>query len=93
MPSAGSRLSFSRGKSSPYRLPRSGLFDPEDLQVAVPVLPLSQLWFTRFLGPRLGTNVSKELLKAGWAVTYEQKGAVYGYDDVETYKVLEEAAK
>ena len=37
--------------------------------------------------------MSKEVMKAGWAVTYEQEGAVYGDDNVETYRALEEMAK
>ena len=37
--------------------------------------------------------MSQEMMKAGWAVTYEKKGAVYGDDTVETYKALEKEAK
>jgi len=40
-----------------------------------------------------GKNISAEMLKAGWAVTYKQAGAEYGQSGKEGYLQLENEAK
>lgn len=40
-----------------------------------------------------GRNVSQEMLKAGWATTYDQAGAAYGERTREQFQLLEAEAK
>lgn len=46
-----------------------------------------------FLTPRFGRCLSLEMLRDGWAVTYEQAGAVYGKWGKEHFLELEAKAK
>lgn len=46
-----------------------------------------------FLTPRFGRCLSLEMLRDGWAVTYEQAGAVYGKWGKEHFVELEAKAK
>jgi len=59
--------------------------------VAVPMLPPRIL--PAFLTPRFGRCLSLEMLRDGWAVTYEQAGAVYGKWGKEHFVELETKAK
>ena len=44
---------------------------------------------TLFRGP----NLAEDMLRKGWATTYEQHGAEYGEGGVERYKQIEQEAK
>lgn len=46
-----------------------------------------------FLTPQFGRCLSLEMLRDGWAVTYEQAGAVYGKWGKEHFLELEAKAK
>ncbi|TRM63161.1 hypothetical protein BD626DRAFT_495720 [Schizophyllum amplum] len=48
------------------------------------ILPGSLFW---------GVNLAEDMLRAGWAITYEQAGAEYGKSGKEGYRLLEQEAK
>ena len=60
-------------------------------QVAIPMLPHRLL--PSFLTPRYGRCLSLDMLRDGWATTYEQAGAVYGRWGKEMFLNVEQEAK
>ncbi|KAH8117419.1 hypothetical protein DFH11DRAFT_1687426 [Phellopilus nigrolimitatus] len=59
--------------------------------VAIPMLP--RRWLPMILTPKYGKCVSLEMLRDGWAVTYEQTGAEYGKFGKQVFLDTEAKAK
>ncbi|TDL16616.1 staphylococcal nuclease [Rickenella mellea] len=59
--------------------------------VSIPMLP--RRWLPKFTTPITGRCVSIDMLRAGWATTYEQSGAEYGKWGKETFLEAEAEAK
>ncbi len=61
------------------------------IQVSITMLP--RRWLPKFTTPITGRCVSIDMLRAGWATTYEQSGAEYGKWGKETFLEAEAEAK
>lgn len=85
----GPVLSFGRQLRCPFD--SSALNVSKSLQVAIPMLPPRLL--PAFTSPYFGCCLSLEMIKDGWAVTYEQGGAVYGRWGKRTFLDLEAKAR
>lgn len=70
-----------------------GLFIYQFIHIQVAIVMTPKPFLPSFLTPRFGRNISIEMLRAGWATTYEQSGAVYGKWGKQAFLDLEEAAK